>query len=93
EIEDISRDDDDKDAEEKASDEQTGDDQGIDNQAEKVKAKESIPEPHVEQSAVTHKNSSQTLSFAEYGNQFIIDNPDVSLTDVLKEPVEAKNQW
>ncbi|GKE41765.1 hypothetical protein Tco_1469049 [Tanacetum coccineum] len=31
-------------------------------------------------------SSSMTLSSAEYGNQFLNDNLDVSLTDVLKDP-------
>ncbi|GKA96883.1 hypothetical protein Tco_0818978 [Tanacetum coccineum] len=34
----------------------------------------------------------KTLSSAEYSNQFTIDNPDVSINDVLKEPVEVEVQ-
>nr|GEX78729.1 hypothetical protein [Tanacetum cinerariifolium]GEX80102.1 hypothetical protein [Tanacetum cinerariifolium] len=49
-------------------------------------------EENVEQLTVPHTSSSQTLSLAEYGNQFINDNLDVSLIDVLKEPVEAEVQ-
>ncbi|GJW32156.1 hypothetical protein Tco_0052188 [Tanacetum coccineum] len=60
-------------------------------QPENVQAKESIPEPQVEQPAVPHPSFSQTLSSAKYGNQFINDNPEVLLTDVLKEP-EAEVQ-
>ncbi|GJZ88514.1 hypothetical protein Tco_0660296, partial [Tanacetum coccineum] len=33
-----------------------------------------------------------TLSSTEYGNPFINENPDVSLTDVLKDPAENKIQ-
>ncbi|GKC26837.1 hypothetical protein Tco_1034131, partial [Tanacetum coccineum] len=54
--------------------------------------KESKPKPQVEQPAVPYPSSSQTLSSAEYDNQFINDNPDVSLTDVLKEPMEHEVQ-
>ncbi|GJU87998.1 hypothetical protein Tco_1300421 [Tanacetum coccineum] len=38
------------------------------------------------------RNSSLTLSSAEYGNQFLNDNDDMSLNEVLKEPVEAEVQ-
>ncbi|GKB67564.1 hypothetical protein Tco_0928976, partial [Tanacetum coccineum] len=60
-------------------------------QPENVQAKESVPEPHVKQPAVPRPRSSQTFSFVEYGNQFINDNPEVSLTSVLKE-LEAEVQ-
>nr|GEY82197.1 hypothetical protein [Tanacetum cinerariifolium] len=63
-------------AKEKVADEQTKDDQ----------AKESVPEPHSKKPTLPHPSFSQTLSSTEYGNQFINDNPEVSLTDVLKEP-------
>ncbi|GKA63145.1 hypothetical protein Tco_0762751 [Tanacetum coccineum] len=75
----------------KAEEEHTGEyhtmtEQARIEQPENVQAKESVPEPQVEQHAVPHPSSSQTLSSAEYGNQFINDNPEVSLTDILKEP-------
>ncbi|GKB16683.1 hypothetical protein Tco_0850606 [Tanacetum coccineum] len=38
------------------------------------------------------RNSSLTLSSPEYGNQFLNDNADMSLNEVLKEPVEAEVQ-
>ncbi|GJR95926.1 hypothetical protein Tco_0268100 [Tanacetum coccineum] len=60
--------------------------------ARNVQAKVSEPELQVEKPVVQLLNSSLTLSFAEYGNQFINDNPDISVTDVLKEPVEAEVQ-
>ncbi|GKG59703.1 hypothetical protein Tco_0607331, partial [Tanacetum coccineum] len=60
-------------------------------QPKNIQAKESVPEPHVEQPAVPHPSSGQTLSSAEYGNHFINNNLVVSLTNVLKEP-EAKVQ-
>ncbi|GJX30071.1 hypothetical protein Tco_0238150 [Tanacetum coccineum] len=85
EVEDMSSDDGDKATKKKYDDTQDKDEQAIIEQHENVQAKESVPEPQVEQPAVPHPSSSQTLSFAEYGNQFINDNPKVSLTNFLKE--------
>ncbi|GJT05010.1 hypothetical protein Tco_0839472 [Tanacetum coccineum] len=79
-------------AEENANDVQDKDEQARIEQPENVQAKESVLEPQVEQPVVPHPSSSQTLFSVEYGNQFINANPDVSLTDVLKEPVEAEVQ-
>ncbi|GKG56673.1 hypothetical protein Tco_0579997, partial [Tanacetum coccineum] len=64
----------------------------MDEQPEKVQAEVSVLKPHVEKPAVPHPISSLTSSSTKYGNQFINDNPDVSLTDVLKEPVDAEVQ-
>nr|GEU88516.1 hypothetical protein [Tanacetum cinerariifolium] len=61
-------------------------------QVGKGQAKVSVLEPQVETHVVQLLSSSLTLSSAKYVNQFINDNPDVSLTDVLKEPVEAEVQ-
>ncbi|GJW90398.1 hypothetical protein Tco_0167951 [Tanacetum coccineum] len=63
-----------------------------DDKARNIQAKVSKPEPQVEKPAVQPLSSSLTLSSAEYGNQFITDNPDVSLIDVLKELVEVEVQ-
>ncbi|GKA23864.1 hypothetical protein Tco_0709897 [Tanacetum coccineum] len=76
---------------EKAEEDQAREDYTMTEQAgieqpKNVQAKESVPEPQVEQHVVPHPSSSQTLSSVEYGNQFINDNPEVSLTDILKEP-------
>ncbi|GJW23419.1 hypothetical protein Tco_0034041 [Tanacetum coccineum] len=90
EIKDIFSDEDDKATKEKDVDEQAVDDQLIDEQAEKVQVEESIAEPHVEKTTIPHPSSNQTLSSVEYGNQFILDNPDLLINDVLKEPVETK---
>ncbi|GJY92853.1 hypothetical protein Tco_0508635 [Tanacetum coccineum] len=57
-----------------------------------VQAEVSEPEPQVKKPTVQLLSSSLTLSSIEYGNQFINDNPDVSLTDVLKEPFEVEVQ-
>ncbi|GKA73475.1 hypothetical protein Tco_0779777 [Tanacetum coccineum] len=90
EIKDIYSDEDDKATKEKDENKQVADNQPMDKQAEKVQAEKSVHEPQVEKPAIPHPSSSQTLSSAEYGNQFIIDNPDVSINDVLKEPVETE---
>ncbi|GJR42620.1 hypothetical protein Tco_1310723 [Tanacetum coccineum] len=68
------------------------DEQDETDQPEKVQAKDIIPKPQVEKPEAKLISSSQTLSSAEYGNQFIIYNPDVSINDVLKEPVEVEVQ-
>ncbi|GKA79511.1 hypothetical protein Tco_0786107 [Tanacetum coccineum] len=59
--------------------------------AEKAKTDKDEEEKNgEEQNANNH--SSQTLSSAEYGNQFIIDNPDLLINDVLKEPIKAEEK-
>nr|GFC03966.1 hypothetical protein [Tanacetum cinerariifolium] len=73
---------DDKDKEEKVTEEQTGD----------LHAEVNVYEPHMEKHAIPYPNSCLTLSSAEYGNQFINNNPDVSLNDVLKDPAEIEIQ-
>ncbi|GJU92906.1 putative ribonuclease H-like domain-containing protein [Tanacetum coccineum] len=60
------------------------------NKANKEKAKDD--KPQVEKLAVQLLRSILTLSLAEYGNQFINDNLDVSLIDVLKDPAEIEIQ-
>ncbi|GKD30515.1 hypothetical protein Tco_1241293 [Tanacetum coccineum] len=74
--------------EEKASIEQVMDEQAKIEQPRKVQS--DVLEPQVEKLPVQLISSSLTLSSAKYGNQFINDNLDVSLTDVLKELVEAE---
>ncbi|GJX92142.1 hypothetical protein Tco_0345468 [Tanacetum coccineum] len=78
--------------EEHVGDEQHVDDQGGNEQARNIQAKIHVSEPHIENPEATLLSSSQTLSSAEYGNQFINVNPDVSINDVLKEPVEPEVQ-
>nr|GEU96055.1 hypothetical protein [Tanacetum cinerariifolium] len=51
---------------------------------------DSLPKSQVEKPRVPYPSSSLTLSFVEYGNQFINDNPDVSLIDVLKDQAKIK---
>ncbi|GJR61474.1 hypothetical protein Tco_1503636 [Tanacetum coccineum] len=79
-----------KDAQE--ADEQAREEQVMYELTGNIQAKDSIPEPQVEKLAVPHPSSSVTLSSTEYGNQFINDNPDVSLTNVLKDQAEIKIQ-
>nr|GFD16056.1 hypothetical protein [Tanacetum cinerariifolium] len=81
-----------KDVDEQAREEQAMDEQDRIKQVGKGQAKVSVLEPQVETHVVQLLSSSLTLSSAKYVNQFINDNPDVSLTDVLKEPVEAEVQ-
>nr|GEX28329.1 uncharacterized mitochondrial protein AtMg00820-like [Tanacetum cinerariifolium] len=86
------KDEDAKDADEQAGEEQVMDEQdGID-QTRKVQAEVSVHEPQVKKPAEQLLSSSLTLSFAEYGNQFITYNHDVSLTNVLKDPAEIMIQ-
>nr|GEW98588.1 ribonuclease H-like domain-containing protein [Tanacetum cinerariifolium] len=76
----------------KDADEQAREDQVMNEQAGNVQAKVNVPEPRVEKHAVPHPSSSLKLSSTEYVNQLINDNPDVSLTDVLKDPAENEIQ-
>ncbi|GJR61255.1 hypothetical protein Tco_1503417 [Tanacetum coccineum] len=78
--------------EEKGDEEQHMDDVGGNEQVGDTQAKVHKSKPQIEKPEATIVSSSQTLSSGKYGNQFINDNPDVSLTDVLKEPVEAEVQ-
>ncbi|GJZ18190.1 hypothetical protein Tco_0554313, partial [Tanacetum coccineum] len=74
-----------KDVDEQAMDEQAGIDQ-----PGKVQAEVSVPDPQVEKPATQLLSTSLTLSSAEYGNQFINDNHNASLTDVLKDPAKIE---
>ncbi|GJU12446.1 hypothetical protein Tco_1134842 [Tanacetum coccineum] len=89
--------DDEQDAEEQAEDEQAGeeqhvDDQGGNEQARDVQAEVYVFEYQIEKPEATIVSSSLTLSSVEYENQFLNNNPDVSINEVLKEPVEAEVQ-
>nr|GEW07589.1 hypothetical protein [Tanacetum cinerariifolium] len=72
--------------EEKSEDEQHMDDVGGNEQVRDAQAKVYEPEPCIKKPEAIILSSNQTLSSVAYGNQFINDNPKVSLTDVLKEP-------
>nr|GEX50327.1 hypothetical protein [Tanacetum cinerariifolium] len=76
----------------KDADAQAREEQLVDDQAGKVQADVHVPEPQVEKPAGQLLSSSLTLSSAEYGNQFINDNPDVSINDVLKDPAKIEIQ-
>ncbi|GJX63954.1 hypothetical protein Tco_0298297 [Tanacetum coccineum] len=79
--------------EEKAEHEKaTKEEEVVEEQAGDEQTKFIVPEPQQEKPAVPTPSTSNTLSFAEYGNQFLNDNVDVLLNDVLKEPVETENQ-
>nr|GEV21623.1 hypothetical protein [Tanacetum cinerariifolium] len=46
----------------------------------------------IEKPEATNVNSSLTLSSIDYTNQFLNDNPDALINEVLKEPLEAEIQ-
>nr|GFA78863.1 hypothetical protein [Tanacetum cinerariifolium] len=74
----------------KAEKEKAVEEQSVDEQARKVQAKVHVSETQIEKHATTLISSRLTLSSAEYGNQFLNDIIDVSLTNVLKALVEAE---
>ncbi|GJV53579.1 hypothetical protein Tco_1449320 [Tanacetum coccineum] len=79
-----------KDADEQARKEQAMDEQAGIDQPGKVQAEVSAPDLQVEKPVTQLLSTSLTLSSTEYGNQFINDNHDASLTDVLKDPTEIE---
>ncbi|GJV99074.1 hypothetical protein Tco_1554326 [Tanacetum coccineum] len=76
----------------KDADAQAREEQPVDDQARKVQDDVHVPKPQVEKPAGQLLSSTLTLSSTEYGNQFINDNPDVSMNDVLKDPAEIEIQ-
>nr|GEV66325.1 retrovirus-related Pol polyprotein from transposon TNT 1-94 [Tanacetum cinerariifolium] len=70
----------------------TFDDQGGNEQAGDVHAKVYDFKAQLENLEATKVSSNLTLSSAKYTNQFLNDNPNVTIIDVLKEPVEAEVQ-
>ncbi|GKD35294.1 hypothetical protein Tco_1250803, partial [Tanacetum coccineum] len=77
--------------EENAREEQHVDGQGGNKQAGDVQAEVHVFEPQTKKPATTLIISGLTLSSAEYGNQFINDNPNVSINfEVLKDPAEIE---
>ncbi|GJY29632.1 hypothetical protein Tco_0405399 [Tanacetum coccineum] len=67
---------------EKAKEERAGEEQPVNDQPGKVQAEDHVPEPQVKKPVEQLISSNMTLSSAEYGNQFIIDNPDVTLAEI-----------
>nr|GEX12453.1 hypothetical protein [Tanacetum cinerariifolium] len=57
-----------------------------------VQTKVRVPEKRIKKPIIPPPSSSLTLLSAEYGNQFLNDNADMSLNELLKEPVDAKVQ-
>ncbi|GJV11367.1 hypothetical protein Tco_1352908 [Tanacetum coccineum] len=72
---------------EKAREEEVGEEQAGDEQTGLI-----ILELQQEKPVVPTSNTSNTLSSVDYGNQFLNDNADLSLNEVLKDPVEAEVQ-
>ncbi|GKD43279.1 hypothetical protein Tco_1267924, partial [Tanacetum coccineum] len=71
----------------RAGEEEPVDDQDRTEQVRGVQVNVQVPEL-----AVPNPCSSLTLSFAKYGNQFLNENPDVLITDILKDATRIKIQ-
>ncbi|GJS90757.1 hypothetical protein Tco_0773393 [Tanacetum coccineum] len=65
---------------------------GGNEQAGDTQANVHMSEPLIGKPEETLISSTQTLSFVEFTNQFLNDNPDMTVYDVLKDPVELEVQ-
>ncbi|GJU44974.1 hypothetical protein Tco_1202240 [Tanacetum coccineum] len=74
-------------AEELVAEKQTREEKHGDEQADVY-----ISDNHTKKPEATKVSSSMTLSSAEFMNQFLNDNPDVNVNEVLKYPVEPEVQ-
>nr|GEY65605.1 hypothetical protein [Tanacetum cinerariifolium] len=77
--------------EEKAKEEHVEDQEGNE-QARDAQAEVYVSEHQIDMHVATLISSSLSLSSAEYTNQFLNDNPNISVNEVLKELVETKAQ-
>ncbi|GJU92093.1 hypothetical protein Tco_1304516 [Tanacetum coccineum] len=75
-----------------AGEEEHGDGQGGNEQAGDAQADVCMTEPLVEKPEATKFSTSLTLSSVEFMSQFLNDNPDVTVNEVLKDPVEPEIQ-
>ncbi|GJU38402.1 hypothetical protein Tco_1191359 [Tanacetum coccineum] len=75
-----------------AGEEEHGDGQGGNEQAGDAQADVRMTEPLVEKPEATKFSTSLTLSSVEFMSQFLNDNPDVTVNEVLKDPVEPEIQ-
>ncbi|GKA64737.1 hypothetical protein Tco_0764444 [Tanacetum coccineum] len=66
--------------------------QGENEQAGDAQAEVHAFEPQSEKPETTKVSSSRTLSSTEFTSQFLNDNPDVNINEVLKDPVKPKVQ-
>nr|GEW43078.1 hypothetical protein [Tanacetum cinerariifolium] len=78
--------------EKQAGEEEHGDGQRGNEQTGDAQVDVRMTKPLVEKPEATKVNSSLTLSSAEFTSQFLNDNPNVTVNDVLKDPVEPKVQ-
>nr|GEV82737.1 hypothetical protein [Tanacetum cinerariifolium] len=79
--------------EQKAKDDRDEDtDQAMNDQAGTEQARGAKAKSHVPELTVPNPSSSFTLSSTEYGNQFINANPNVSITNILKDTTKIKIQ-
>ncbi|GKB40099.1 hypothetical protein Tco_0885041 [Tanacetum coccineum] len=76
----------------KAGEEEHSDVHGGNEQFGDAQADVRMTEPLVEKLEATKVSSSMTLSSVEFTSQFLNDNPDVTVNDVLKDPVEPEVQ-
>ncbi|GJW21556.1 hypothetical protein Tco_0032178 [Tanacetum coccineum] len=67
-------------------------DQAMNDQARTEQVGGAQDKAHEPEPAVPNPSSSLTLSSVEYGNQFINENPDVSITDIFKDSTEIEIQ-
>ncbi|GJR21945.1 hypothetical protein Tco_0970472 [Tanacetum coccineum] len=66
--------------------------QGGNEQARDTQAEVHAFEPQIEKLKATKFSSSLTLSSNEFTSQFLNDNPDVTVNEVLRDPVEPEVQ-
>ncbi|GJR29305.1 retrovirus-related pol polyprotein from transposon TNT 1-94 [Tanacetum coccineum] len=77
---------------EQARMEQAGNGQPMDNQARNEEVGSTQAKDHAPEPASPDTSSSLILSSAGYGNQFLNENPDVSISNILKDTTEKEIQ-
>nr|GEU71011.1 hypothetical protein [Tanacetum cinerariifolium] len=77
---------------EQARMEQARDEQPIDNQARNEEAGSTQAKDHAPKPATPNTRSNLTLSSARCGNKFLNENPDVSISNILKDTTEKEIQ-
>ncbi|GJW45271.1 hypothetical protein Tco_0074070 [Tanacetum coccineum] len=78
--------------EEKTIEDQTIEEPQVDDQTRMEQTRGKQAKVHVPETEVPNPSSNLTLSSAEYGNQFINENPNVSINDTLKDTTEPEIQ-
>ncbi|GJZ95729.1 hypothetical protein Tco_0668063, partial [Tanacetum coccineum] len=72
--------------------EQAGDEHPIDNKARNEEAGGAQAKDYVPEASSPNTSSSLTLSSSEYGNQFLNENPDILMSNILKDTTEKEIQ-